>query len=66
MHLSVQVQVTKDVLPYALVIVNPGRQTGWMSDGHKLSCDKKGYATCLESGTLYQLENGNGQKGVHK
>ena len=37
--------VTKDVKPYALVVGNPARQTGWMSEyGHKLTFDEKGFA----------------------
>lgn len=52
--------VTKDVKPYALVVGNPARQTGWMSEyGHKLSFDKKGFAVCPESEERYHLENGN-------
>jgi UDP-2-acetamido-3-amino-2,3-dideoxy-glucuronate N-acetyltransferase len=51
--------VTKDVRPYALVVGNPARQTGWMSEyGHKLIFDKKGFAVCPESGDRYRLENG--------
>jgi UDP-2-acetamido-3-amino-2,3-dideoxy-glucuronate N-acetyltransferase len=51
--------VTKHVPDYALVIGNPARQTGWMSEyGHKLSFDQQGRATCPESGEKYQLENG--------
>jgi UDP-2-acetamido-3-amino-2,3-dideoxy-glucuronate N-acetyltransferase len=50
--------VTKDILPYALVIGNPARQTGWVSEyGHKLSFDEKGIAVCPESGEKYQLKN---------
>jgi UDP-2-acetamido-3-amino-2,3-dideoxy-glucuronate N-acetyltransferase len=52
--------VTKDVKPYALVVGNPARQTGWMSEhGHKLNFDKKGFAVCPESEERYRLENGN-------
>ena len=51
--------VTKNVPDYALVIGNPARQTGWMSEfGNKLAFDKEGNATCAESGELYKLENG--------
>jgi UDP-2-acetamido-3-amino-2,3-dideoxy-glucuronate N-acetyltransferase len=51
--------VTKDVKPYALVIGNPARQTGWMSEyGQKLVFDKKGYAVCPESEERYRLVNG--------
>lgn len=50
--------VTKNVPDYALVIGNPSRQTGWMSEyGHKLEFDAKGNATCKESGEHYKLEN---------
>jgi len=50
--------VTKSVPDYALVIGNPARQTGWMSEyGHKLDFNKEGIATCLESGEKYQLKN---------
>ncbi len=50
--------VTKDVKPYALVVGNPARQTGWMSEyGHKLNFDNKGYAVCPESEERYRLEN---------
>lgn len=52
--------VTKDVKPYALVVGNPARQTGWMSEyGHKLDFDEGGFAVCPESGEKYRLENGN-------
>lgn len=51
--------VTREVRPYALVIGNPARQTGWMSEfGHKLFFDNNGVATCPESGQKYKLENG--------
>jgi UDP-2-acetamido-3-amino-2,3-dideoxy-glucuronate N-acetyltransferase len=50
--------VTKNVPDYALVIGNPSRQTGWMSEyGHKLEFDVNGNATCKESGENYKLEN---------
>ncbi len=55
--------VTKDVKPYALVVGNPARQAGWMSEfGHKLIFDKKGFAVCPESGDRYRLENGTVSK----
>jgi UDP-2-acetamido-3-amino-2,3-dideoxy-glucuronate N-acetyltransferase len=51
--------VTKDVPDYALIVGNPARQTGWMSEyGHKLSFDKNGEAVCPESNERYQLKNG--------
>ena len=49
--------VTKEVKPFALVVGNPARQTGWMSEyGHKLTFDKSGNAVCPESGDRYRLE----------
>jgi len=55
--------VTKDVPPYALVVGNPARQTGWMSEyGHKLKFDADGLASCPESGDRYKLENGKVSK----
>jgi UDP-2-acetamido-3-amino-2,3-dideoxy-glucuronate N-acetyltransferase len=51
--------VTKDIEPFALVVGNPARQTGWMSEyGHKLLFDKSGFAVCPESGQRYKLEDG--------
>ncbi|MBS1489522.1 MAG: N-acetyltransferase [Bacteroidetes bacterium] len=50
--------VTKNVPDYALVVGNPARQTGWMSEyGHKLVFNKKGEAVCPESGEKYWLKN---------
>ncbi len=50
--------VTKEIPDYALVIGNPARQTGWMSEyGNKLIFDKDGYAICEESKEKYQLQN---------
>ena len=52
--------VTKDVKPYALVVGNPARQSGWMSEfGHKLLFDGEGLAKCPESGELYKLVSGS-------
>ncbi len=49
--------VTKDVPDYALVIGNPARQSGWMSEyGHKLKFDKDGIAVCPESKQRYELK----------
>jgi UDP-2-acetamido-3-amino-2,3-dideoxy-glucuronate N-acetyltransferase len=51
--------VTKTVLPYALLIGNPARQMGWMSEfGHRLAFNTEGYAVCSESKETYKLENG--------
>ena len=50
--------ITKDVSPYALVVGNPARQLGWVSEyGHRLEFDESGKATCEESGQEYLLEN---------
>jgi len=50
--------VTKNVKPYALVIGNPARQTGWVSEyGHKLQFNKNNTAICPESSQQYILEN---------
>lgn len=49
--------VTKEIKPYALVIGNPARQTGWMSEyGHKLQFNSEGVAKCPESGAEYRLD----------
>jgi UDP-2-acetamido-3-amino-2,3-dideoxy-glucuronate N-acetyltransferase len=51
--------VTRDVKPYALVVGNPARQTGWISEfGHKLIFDTNGLAVCPESHDRYRLEDG--------
>ena len=51
--------VTKSVADYALVMGNPARQTGWMSEhGHKLSFTKDGSAVCPEHQDVYKLQNG--------
>ena len=51
--------ITKPVLPYALVVGNPARQVGWMSEfGEKLQFDEKGIAVCKESKQYYRLMNG--------
>jgi UDP-2-acetamido-3-amino-2,3-dideoxy-glucuronate N-acetyltransferase len=51
--------VTKNVPDYALLVGNPARQTGWMSEfGHKLKFDADGMASCPESGQKYQLKDG--------
>jgi UDP-2-acetamido-3-amino-2,3-dideoxy-glucuronate N-acetyltransferase len=50
--------VTKPVPDYALMIGNPARLSGWMSEyGHRLDFDLEGMATCEESGQQYILEN---------
>jgi UDP-2-acetamido-3-amino-2,3-dideoxy-glucuronate N-acetyltransferase len=55
--------VTKQVPDYALVVGNPARQMGWMSEfGHKLLFDEQGQATCPESGEAYRLDQGKVSK----
>lgn len=50
--------VTKNVPAYALLVGNPARQIGWMSEyGHRLEFDENGQATCPESGQKYLLMN---------
>lgn len=50
--------VTRTVPAYALVVGNPARQIGWMSEyGHRLEFGRDGYAVCPESGQRYHLEN---------
>lgn len=50
--------VTKHVPDYALVVGNPARQIGWMSEfGHRLKFNEKGEAVCEESGEKYKLIN---------
>jgi len=51
--------VTKDILDYALVVGNPARQTGWVSErGNKLIFNSNNEATCSESGQKYILKDG--------
>ncbi len=50
--------VTKTIPAYALVVGNPARQIGWMSEyGQRLEFDSEGIATCSESLQKYKLEN---------
>ena len=50
--------VTKTVKPYALVMGNPARQTGWVSEfGHKLLFGQDGIAECPETHQKYQLQD---------
>ncbi len=51
--------ITKAVKPYALVVGNPARQTGWVSrNGHKLTFNDEGVAVCPETGEKYKLKEG--------
>jgi UDP-2-acetamido-3-amino-2,3-dideoxy-glucuronate N-acetyltransferase len=50
--------VTKTILPFALIVGNPGRQIGWMSEyGHRLVFNESGIAICPESAQEYELKN---------
>ncbi len=50
--------VTKEVNDFALVVGNPSRQIGWVSEyGHRLVFDENKTAKCIESGQEYQFEN---------
>jgi UDP-2-acetamido-3-amino-2,3-dideoxy-glucuronate N-acetyltransferase len=56
--------VTKYVPDYALLVGNPAKQIGWMSEyGQRLLFNDQGIATCPESKEVYQLEDVN---TVHK
>jgi UDP-2-acetamido-3-amino-2,3-dideoxy-glucuronate N-acetyltransferase len=49
--------ITKPVPAYALMVGNPARQIGWVSEyGHRLNFDKKGLGECPETKQRYQLE----------
>lgn len=51
--------VTKTIPAYALVVGNPSKQIGWMSEyGHRLNFNTQGEAICPESGEVYLLQNG--------
>ena len=55
--------VTKEVPAYALVVGNPAKQIGWMSEfGHRLNFNENGIAVCNESGEEYKLENNSVRK----
>lgn len=55
--------VTKHIPDYALVVGNPARQIGWMSEfGHRLEFNDQGVAECLESKEKYELKNGQVRK----
>lgn len=55
--------VTKDVPPYALLIGNPARQLGWISEyGHRLEFNEEGIALCPESKDSYKLTDNKVEK----
>lgn len=50
--------VTKPVKPFALMVGNPAKQAGWVSEyGHKLTFSENGIAFCPESQQQYELKN---------
>ena len=50
--------ITKEVKDYALMVGNPAKQIGWISEfGHRLVFDQNDAAICLESSQKYKLEN---------
>jgi len=57
--------VTKDVPAYALIVGNPGRQMGWMSEfGQKLIFDENNTAICSESGEGYEIQDRKVSKSI--
>ena len=55
--------VTKSIPNFALVVGNPAKQIGWMSKaGIRLDFDKRGEATCVETGVSYRLQDGSVQE----
>jgi UDP-2-acetamido-3-amino-2,3-dideoxy-glucuronate N-acetyltransferase len=58
--------VTKSIPAYALVMGNPAKQTGWMSEaGYKLSFNEEGIATCPHSNKMYRLSHKTPQSIIH-
>jgi UDP-2-acetamido-3-amino-2,3-dideoxy-glucuronate N-acetyltransferase len=50
--------ITRPVKAFALVVGNPAKQIGWVSEyGHKLHFNDKGMALCPEERSCYKLEN---------
>ncbi|MCY7410048.1 MAG: acetyltransferase [Chitinophagales bacterium] len=55
--------VSKDVKPYSLVVGNPAKHIGWMSEfGQRLNFDEKGIAVCSESGQRYEMKGASIQR----
>jgi len=51
--------VTKNVPDYALLVGNPARQIGYVSEyGHRLTFDNQGRSSCPETGQVYKLKDG--------
>lgn len=52
--------ITKPVNAYALVVGNPGKQIGWVSEaGIRLQFNDEGIAECTETGETYSLKDGS-------
>ena len=59
--------VTKNIPPYALVVGNPAKQIGWMSEyGERLMFDEEGIAICPSTNDKYYLKNGTVAKNQPK
>ena len=57
--------ITKAVKDYALMVGNPAKQIGWISEyGHRLDFDKNGSAHCIESKQEYKLANSQVRKTI--
>jgi UDP-2-acetamido-3-amino-2,3-dideoxy-glucuronate N-acetyltransferase len=55
--------VTKSVPAYALLVGNPAKQVGWMSEfGNRLEFNQGGVAFCKESNEKYILDNNQVRK----
>lgn len=55
--------ITKPIPAYALIVGNPGKQIGWVSEyGHRLQFDNNQIAICLESKQSYKLDNNTVRK----
>jgi UDP-2-acetamido-3-amino-2,3-dideoxy-glucuronate N-acetyltransferase len=51
--------ITKEVADFALIVGNPGKQIGWVSEyGHRITFDEDGLGRCPETDDLYELRDG--------
>jgi UDP-2-acetamido-3-amino-2,3-dideoxy-glucuronate N-acetyltransferase len=58
--------VTRYVKPYALVVGNPARHVGWVSEyGHRLHFNEEGLAVCPETGEKYRLADNQVSKIIN-
>ncbi|MBO9634038.1 MAG: N-acetyltransferase [Chitinophagaceae bacterium] len=59
--------VTKNVPAFALVVGNPAKQIGWISEyGHRLNFNDQGEAVCPETGDKYSITNNTVRKISHE